>query len=137
MRQRAFYVFLIIAVFIILTGMGGSGGIERAPRVEKNFAVTIVDGSGIKIEGEKFSWEGRINIQGYLGMAQVTMPFDKVRELTVGERVERKVKVIVHLVDGTETRFDVDAKSRCFGESSFGSFMLLMEDIKTITFKKS
>ncbi len=137
MRHRSLYAVLILAAFILLSGMGGTGGVERAPRVEKNFAVTVVDGSGIKIDGEKFSWEGRIVIQGYMGMAQVSMPFDKIRELTVGGRVERKVKVTAHLADGTETTFDVDAKSRCYGESSFGTFMLQMDEIKSITFKKT
>jgi hypothetical protein len=137
MLQRAFYAVGILAVFILLTAMGGTtGGFERAPRVEKNYAVVITDASGIKIEGEKFSWEGRIHFAGYKGMAQVTMPFDKVKELTVGELRERKVKVTVRLTDGSETSFDIDAKSRCYGEANFGNFMLLMDEIKTIVFKK-
>jgi hypothetical protein len=136
MLQRSLYAVIILAVFIILTGMGGTGGFERAPRVEKNFAVTVSDASGKTIEGEKFSWEGRVHIAGYLGMAQVTMPFERLRELTVGEKKERKVKVTARLTDGTETSFDVDAKTRCFGEASFGSFMLQMDEVKTVTFKK-
>ncbi len=136
MLQRAYAAVLIVTAFILLTAMGGSGGFERAPRVEKSFAVVITDSSGIKIEGEKFSWEGRIHFSGYLGMAQVTLPFDKVKDLTVGEKRERKVKVTARLLDGSETSFDVDAKSRCYGEAGFGSFMLLMDEIKTIVFKK-
>jgi hypothetical protein len=137
MLQRSLYAVIVLAVFIVLTGMGGTGGFERAPRVEKNFAVTVTDASGRKIEGEKFSWEGRIHIAGYLGMAQVTMPFDRIRELAVGEKKERKVPVTARLLDGTETSFDVDAKARCFGEAPFGSFMLQMDEIKTITFKRN
>jgi len=136
MLQRAFYAVIVLAAFTLLTAMGGSGGFERAPRVEKNYAVVVVDASDKKIEGEKFSWEGRIHIAGYLGMAQVTTPFEKIKELTVGEKRDRKVKVTVLLTDGTETTFEVDAKSRCFGEASFGSFMLQMDEIKTITFKR-
>ena len=64
------------------------------------------------------------------------IPFDKLAELTVGEKVERKVIVTAKLIDGTETKFDIDAKSRCFGEASFGSFMLQMDEIKSIVFKK-
>jgi len=135
MLQRALYAVFILSVFILLTAMGGSGGFDRAPRVEKNYAVVVTDTSGNKIEGEKFSWEGRVHFAGYLGMAQVTMPFEKVKELTVGEKRERKVKVTARLTDGTETSFDVDAKTRCFGEAGFGSFMLLMEEIRSITFK--
>jgi hypothetical protein len=135
MFQRAFYAVMVLAAFILCTAMGGTGGFERAPRVEKNYAVVVVDSSGNKIEGEKFSWEGRINFSGYLGMAQVTMPFDKIKELLVGEKRDRKVKVTARLKDGTETGFEVDAKSRCFGEASFGSFMLQMDEVKSVVFK--
>jgi hypothetical protein len=128
--------FMLI-VFILLTAMGGTGGFERAPRVEKNYAVVVVDSSGNKIDGEKFSWEGRIHFSGYLGMAQVTMPFDRLKELTIGEKRDRKVKVTARLTDGSETTFEVEAKSRCYGETSFGSFMLQMDEIRSIAFKKN
>jgi hypothetical protein len=134
MLQKAFYAVIVLAAFTLLTAMGGSGGFERAPRVEKNYAVVVIDASGNKIEGEKFSWEGRIQFAGYLGMAQVTMPFERIKELTVGEKQDRKVKLTARLTDGTEATFEVDAKSRCFGEASFGSFMLQMDEVKTITF---
>jgi hypothetical protein len=40
-------------------------------------------------------------------------------------------------MDGTETGFEVDLKSRCFGEATFGSFMLQMDEIKSVIFKKN
>lgn len=137
MQKRVrLFIFMLAAAFL-LSGMGGGkgGGFERAPRVEKNYAVTIIDASGIKIEGEKFSWEGRVHFSGYQGMAQVVIPFEKVRELTIGEKKERKVKVIVRLIDGKETVFDLDADSRCYGEAGYGSFMLLMDEVRQITFQ--
>ena len=136
MLQRTFLAFIILMAFILLTAMGGSGGFERAPRVDKNFAVVVTDATGNRIDGEKFSWEGRLNFSGYKGMAQVNIPFEKVKDLTIGEKVDRKVMVSVHLADGTEASFDIDAKSRCFGEASFGSFMLQMDEMKSVVFKK-
>ena len=59
MLQRALYAGMLLAVFILCTAMGGTGGFERAPRVEKNYAVVVTDAAGNKIEGEKFSWEGQ------------------------------------------------------------------------------
>jgi hypothetical protein len=53
MLQRASSLVLLLAVFILCTAMGGTGGFERAPRVEKNYAVVVTDASGNKIEGEK------------------------------------------------------------------------------------
>jgi hypothetical protein len=136
MLRRAFYLVVMLTVFILLTAMGGTGGLERVPRVDKNFAVVVTDASGIKIEGEKFSWEGRIHFAGNIGMAQVTIPFDKVKEVLMGERRDRFVKVTIRLTDGSETTFDMDAKTRCYGEAKFGNFTLLVEEIKTIVFKK-
>jgi hypothetical protein len=135
MLQKALSTVVLLGTFILLTAMGGTGGVERLPRVEKNFAVTITDATGVVIDGEKFSWEGRIQFSGYFGLAQVTLPFEKIKVVNVGEKRDRQVKVTVRLKDGSETNFDIDAKTRCYGEAKFGNFMLLMSEIKTITFK--
>jgi len=136
MLKRASTVVLALSLFVLLTAMGGKGGgFERAPRVDKNFSVVVTDASGNKISGEKFSWEGRIRFSGSLGLAEVNLPFDRIKEVTIGEKKEKKVRVTAHLADGSEVAVDVDADSRCFGEAGFGSFMLTMDEIKTISFK--
>lgn len=136
MRSRVLAVVLLVSGLLFLTAMGGKGGgFERAPRVDKNFAVTVTDLSGNKISGEKFSWEGRVHFAGSLGMASITVPFDRVKEVEVGEKKEKKVKATVRMKDGTETAVDIDADSRCYGEASFGSFMLTMDEVRSIAFK--
>jgi hypothetical protein len=136
MHKRLASVAFIVSFFIFLSAMGGKGGgFERAPRVDKNFMVVVMDASGNKIEGEKFSWEGRLHFAGYMGLAQVTMPFERVKELTVGEKKDRKVKVTARLTDGSEAVFDIDSDARIYGESGFGSFMLTMDEIKSISFR--
>ncbi len=138
MIKRITFLISILTASALLTAMGGGkgGGIEKAPRVDKNFAVVVADLSGNKIEGDKFSWEGRTHLSGYQGLAQVTIPFGKVKGFSFGDKKERKVKVTVALKDGGETVIDVDADSRCYGEAGFGSFMLLIDEIKTVTFKE-
>ena len=136
MLKRASTMVLVLSFFVLLTAMGGKGGgFERAPRVDKNFTVIVTDASGNKINGEKFSWEGRIRFSGYMGLAEVNLPFDRIKEVTVGEKKEKKVRVTAHLADGGEVALDVDADSRCYGEAGFGSFMLTMDEIKAINFK--
>lgn len=137
MLKKASLVVVLLVSATVLTAMGGGrgGDFGRTPRVEKNHAVSITDAAGTVIEGEKFSWEGRLHVSGYLGMAQVIVPFDRVKELSVGEKKERKVRVSAKMRDGSETVFDVDADSRCYGDAVFGSFMLQMDEIKAIQFK--
>jgi len=135
--KRIGFLAVLFIVAALLTAMGGKGGgFERAPRVEKSFTVTVTDVSGNKISGEKFSWEGRVHFAGTLGMASITIPFDRIKEIAVGEKKEKKVKATVRLKDGTETVFDIDADSRCYGEAPFGSFMLTMEEIRSVAFKQ-
>lgn len=136
MRRTSITVLLLFLAFLLLTAMGGKGGgFERAPRVDKNFAVTVTDVSGNKINGEKFSWEGRVHFAGSMGMASITVPFEKIKEIAVGEKREKKVKITAKLKDGSETVFEIDADSRCYGEAPFGSFMLTLEEIKNVLFK--
>lgn len=136
MKRNLLSLAIILCSFLFLTAMGGKGGgFERAPRVDKNFAVTVTDVSGNKISGDKFSWEGRVHFAGSLGMASVTVPFEKIKELSIGEKKDKKVKATAKLKDGTDAVIDIDADSRCYGEAPFGSFMLMMEEIKAISFK--
>ena len=136
MKRNILFLAIILVSFLLLTAMGGKGGgFERAPRVDKNFSVTVTDASGNKINGEKFSWEGRVHFAGYFGMASITVPFEKIKELSIGEKKEKKVKVAAKLKDGTDTVFEIDADSRCYGEAPFGSFMLTMEEMKAVSFK--
>lgn len=135
MLKRASFAVFSLGVLVLLTGMGGSGaGFERVPRVDKNFTVIVTDASGQKIKGEKLSWEGRTRFSGYMGLAEVNLPFDRVNTITVGERRDRKVRVTARLFDGSETELDIEAASRCYGETTFGSFMLTMGEIKSIRF---
>lgn len=136
MLKRASSLLCLLSVFVLLTAMGGKGGgFERVPRVDKNFSVVVTDITGNKIEGDKFSWEGRIRFSGYMGMAEVNLPFDKIKEATIGEKRERNVRVSARLHDGTEVQFDVDAGTRCYGEAGFGSFMFMMSEIKSVVFR--
>jgi len=136
MRRTSITVSLLFLAVLFLTAMGGKGGgFERAPRVDKSFAVTVTDVSGNKINGEKFSWEGRVHFAGSMGMASITVPFEKIKEISIGEKKEKKVKVTAKLRDGSETVFDIDADSRCYGEAPFGSFMLTLEEIRNVNFK--
>ena len=71
-----------------------------------------------------------------MGAADVNLPFEKIKEVTVGEKQDRKVRVTARLQDGGEAVFDLDADSRCYGEAVFGSFMLTMSEIKSISFQR-
>lgn len=136
MRTKATQLAFMIPLAVFLVAMGGKGsGFERAPRVDKNYAVTVTDLSGNAIKGDKFSWEGRTHFAGSLGMASINIPFGRIREITFGEKAEKKVKAVAKLKDGSEASIEIEADSRCFGEAPFGSFMLTADEIRSVSFK--
>jgi hypothetical protein len=136
MVKRFSSLVLLLSCFLLLTAMGGKGGgFDRVPRVDRNFTVSVTDSTGHTLQGEKFSWEGRIRFSGYMGAADVNLPFEKIREVVIGEKKDRKVRVTARLHDGSDAVFDLDADSRCYGEAGFGSFMLPVSDIRSISFK--
>ena len=137
MPKKIFHVVIALAAFIVLSAMAGSSGFDRAPKVEKNYAVVITDMSGNKIEGEKFSWEGKLYFRGNVGMAQVVIPFDKVKKLNISEIKNDSVQAAVNLAGGSQTNLKIDASTRCYGEAGFGSFMLSMKEISKIVFKQN
>lgn len=135
MPKKMFHVLVYITAFIFLAAMAGSSGFEKAPKVDKNYAVVITDKSGNKIEGTNFSCEGKLYFAGQVGMAQALIPFDKARELSVGEVSENSAKAAISLANNSQTILKIDAKTKCHGEANFGSFMLLIKEINKIVFK--
>jgi hypothetical protein len=136
MAKRFFSLVFLMSVLVLLTAMGEKGtGFDRVPRVDRNFSVSVTDSTGHTLQGEKFSWEGRIRFSGFIGAAEVNLPFEKIKEVTMGEKKDRKVRVTARLQDGSDAVFDLDANSRCYGEAGFGSFMLPVSDIRSVSFK--
>ena len=135
MPKKIFPIIISIAAFIFLTAMAGSTVFEKAPKVDKNYAVVITDKSGNKIEGANFSCEGKLYFSGQVGIAQAVIPFDKVKEFSVAEVSENSAKAAILLANGTQTTLKIDAKTKCYGEANFGSFMFLIKEINKIVFK--
>src|SRR3990172_6784700 len=142
-RRQAMYrnIYFVVLLFIFLTAMGGgrSGSFERAPRVDKNFAVIITDNSGNKIEGEKFSWEGRIHFSGYMGLAEVVVPLYQIQKTNFLEKKKTKKKKRggrrVRRGGGGGRVVEGDAFAGFGGEGGWGGFRLPAHESKMVAFK--
>ena len=124
-----------------LMGMGGgSGGNEKTvPLPQKNFTVTVTDAKGQKAAALRFTWEGKTAFQGQYGSATITVPFEKVQGVKVmasqAGGTPTAVMTKVTLRDGSSLDLGLDRTSKCYGETSFGTYEIFLKDIGEIQFQ--
>ena len=78
--KKNWYFGLGILICFLTIGMGNMGerGVVDIPEPEKNYAVALVDQTDVSMDLEKFSFEGQTYFIGKLGMAEISIDFDKI-----------------------------------------------------------
>jgi hypothetical protein len=116
------------------TGFGGDSPPARIPVPAKVYQATVEDRTGNRLTLQRVSWNGEVFVYGELGAAQVTVPFDKIREASVEDGGgEGKRVVVVTTLDGQTVRVTVDDDLLCYGKTEFGNYQIEVMDIRKIT----
>ncbi len=131
-------ISVISAMFLlwgVLSAMAPRPGTE-VPVPEVNFKATVVDDQDISTKCENVSWEGRTYFTGTRGKGIVTIPFEKVKKVTVvGRRGDGRVDFQVMLRSGDIVAVTFDEEARLFGTTDFGTYRILAKNIKEIVFE--
>lgn len=139
--RRALAALTLIAAAGWLMGLGGGNGTgtEKAiPIPQKNFTVAVTDARGLKAQVERFTWEGKVHIQGQYGNATITLPFQKVLSIKVGAGTPPAPTLVISRVtlrSGETLELAVERSSKCYGESSFGNYEIFFKDIAELQFQ--
>lgn len=134
---------LLLLAALWLMGLGGgtegAGGGPNIPIPQENFTVTITDRSEQTLEARRFTWEGKVHLRGQVGNATVSLPFSKLRSLTVqpasGEDAADRVKASIALRSGDTVEVMIDSTSKCYGETKFGTYEIFLKDVTRIEFQ--
>ncbi len=133
--KRLLICFTTVLAWVFLTAMGTRPGTE-VPVPEVNFKATVIDDQDISTKCENVSWEGRTYFTGMRGKGVVTIPFEKVKKITVvGERGDGRVDFQVMLRNGDIVAVTFDDEERFFGTTDFGTYRILAKNIKEIIFE--
>ena len=138
--RSLFFTFLLLLLVPASYGLGG-GSTETAdvPIPAKNYAATIVDRAGSTIQGERLSIDGKIYLKGLIGRAEVNIPFDKIKSVSVEQTVSKSdrdyLTSAVILLSGEKLDLLLAASTKVYGEASYGKFSLGIRDLQSITFK--
>lgn len=131
------YTWALAALFawMVLTGMGSPPGPE-VPMPEIDFKAMVRDDQDITTKVNHATWDGNIYFTGTRGKGTVTISFEKVKKVTAaGSGSEGKLDFQITLKNGdvVAVSFDDDAKFR--GTTNFGTYTILADNIKEITFE--
>jgi hypothetical protein len=129
----------VAAGWLMGLGGGNGAGTEKAiPIPQKNFTVAVADARGLKAQVERFTWEGKVHIQGQYGNATITLPFQKVLSIKVGAGPAPAPTLVmsrVTLRSGETLELAVARSSKCYGESTFGNYEIFFKDIAELQFQ--
>jgi hypothetical protein len=125
---------LVVAPFALATGFGGDNPPARIPVPAKVFAATVEDRGGTHLRVSRVSWNGEVFVYGTLGLAQVTVPFESIREATFEDGGgEGKRIAVISAADGQVIRLTVDDDLLCYGRTEFGNYQLEVRDLRRIS----
>jgi hypothetical protein len=114
--------------------MGGMGDkrVIAIPEPDQNYRVTLVDQADVSMDLEKFSCAGQTYLSGFLGKAEISIDFEKIRSIFF-ILDDRQLKAKVNLAGGRTTTMVVEKSQPCYGVSPFANVKIEMQNIKTIT----
>ena len=135
--KRVLAVIAVLSSFVLLTGMGDLGGSSppgKIPSPEKNFKVRLTDRAGVQTSLGEFSQDGKVFLSGKRGEAAVTIPFEKIAQVTFEPQQGNLIQASVGLRGEGTVAITMDRQAKFFAKADFGTFQIQAKDIKSVNF---
>lgn len=127
---------LLAAGWLMGLGGGPEQTAETIPIPSRSFQVQVTDSEGNSLRGSRFTWEGRVSLRAQYGNATITIPFEKLSVLEIGESVApERVNARAVLKSGETLELTMDATSKCYAETEFGNYEIFVSDLSRVEFQ--
>lgn len=129
--------FLAAAALALFSmpGLGGGDdeGIE-VPAATEMWKATVVDSTLTETPLDEFSMEGFTHVQGKLGAGEISIRFADIARVDFEPTEKSRSLALVQLKDGSVKKLSVDGRSALYGKTGFGSYKVLIKDVKRVVF---
>jgi hypothetical protein len=125
---------VLVGVQALANGFGSSDAPPaRIPVPARDVSGTFEDLSGTRVDVTKLTWNGEVFVYGKLGLAQATVPFEKIKLIRIEPSSEVNQRVaFVQLVDGGTVALSVDHDLTLYGASAFGNYSITVDKLRRI-----
>lgn len=117
------------------TGVFGGDAPSRIPTPARSFAATFEDVGGTAVEvSSQATFNGEVFLYGRFGAGQVTVPFERIREVRI-EKASDPLKrmAVVTLVDGSDpVRVELEDDTAWYGRTRFGNYKIEVRDLRAV-----
>ena len=137
MRRTAVVVLVaLLAGQAFAAGFGGSDAPPaRIPVPAHDFAATVMDNSGVRVEVTQVSYNGEVFVYGRVGEGQVTVPFTTIASVRFEPSTEANKRIaFIVMRDGTSVNVVVEDDVPAYGRTSYGTYSITTDKIKVIEF---
>ncbi len=128
-------ILILAAASLLCLGMGAGGAFGPVGQdVDRLFSARIVDESNESFEVHRFTADGSTFLPAYVGAAQLSIDFGKIRTAHFYVQDEQ-VLVRMILVTDEEMEVYIQPGVRFVGQTDWGKISLRAKDIREISFR--
>jgi hypothetical protein len=126
----------LVGAQALANGLGGSDAPPaRIPVPARDVKATVEDLSGTRVEVTRLTWNGEVFVYGQLGLAQATVPFEKIKEVRIEPSTEPNKRIaFVVLAEGAPVSLSVEHDLTVYGASAFGNYAITVDKLRRIQF---
>jgi hypothetical protein len=130
-------VIAICCAALLLTGMGGLGGIPEGtiPEVKEDIGVRLVDRSSTTTELTRVSVDGNLFLEGLRGAGKVTIPLQEIQRLEVTAVAGETVAARLQLRNETVLNLNLRKRAVIYGDTGYGAYQILLRDVQLVEFR--
>lgn len=128
--------FLLLGLLLAVPASAGLFGTDapgRIPIPARLFTVEVQDVGGTSLRVERTSFDGEVFVYGTVGLAQVTVPFDRIDALVIelGEDDDHRTAVITD-PEGQVLRVTVESDVPVYGRTPFGNYKIEIGQVRRL-----
>ena len=137
LRVGAVLVGLLMGGPALGAGLGFGGDVPpaRIPIPARDFSAVVEDQTGVTVDVTQVSYNGEVYLYGLYGAGQVTIPFEKIREIRFEPSNEKGKRVaFATLRDASSVRVVIDDDVPAYGKTAFGTYQITVDRVRRMTF---
>ena len=138
MRRPAAVLAVLFALgttsYALASGFGGENPPARIPIPARVFKAQIEDFGKTQVSLTSVTFAGEVFLYGYVGDAQVALPFEKIKEVRFSALNDDRRQAEVTLIDGSKQTLAVTHDLLWYGLATFGNYQIEVEKTAIVRF---